>query len=316
MATRIYRLRGNYTESRGIQLPLKNQFIEKFIEENNQKISKGYKKIVYIPGSDSIFVEDQKGDLKPKSIWFRFGELRVDEKDHVLIKIMEQHPWNGIKYDLWSEELETERKLEASRARARAIQLIDDSNEDQIKAIALAIFGEKALIWDENKCELKLREEAESDPKTLVNTMSEGGYEAKLIAGMAFAQGVVEQSKAKKAVVWADSDGVIIRLAKGENGVQELGRYLANRTQESEEVIDAITERVDNLFVDGKQSESEKDAYIKELEAKLAKAQKSDEGANKELLDAREAYKEKFNKDVPPNKKNDLDWINNKVSQE
>ena len=49
----------------------------------------GYlKKVQYVPGSDSIFAEDHKGDLKPVSPWFDDGFLKVHKDNKILLKII------------------------------------------------------------------------------------------------------------------------------------------------------------------------------------------------------------------------------------
>lgn len=318
MEYNIYRLKGDYSQSRGFQLPIKTQFIEKFVEENNKLISKGRKRIVYIKGSDSIFLEDQKGDMKPMSLWFRFGDLRVEKTDLVANEISQKHDWYNKRYELWSEDKETKRNLETERAKSKARQLIDDAGEDKMKAIGLAVFGPEAITWSDEKCELRLREEASVDPLTLQEKLTAGNYQAKLLAGLAFVKGVVKENERRTAVIWEDSQGTIIKLAKGENGIEELGRFLAKNTDESQEVLQSIGDRVEELVTETQKAEDDKDAKIKELEAQIAALKNQTDNGEElsELQEARDAYKAKFKKDVPNNMKNNLVWLRNRLGEE
>lgn len=319
MEYNIYRLKGDFSQSRGVQLPIKGQFIEKFVTENNKKISKGRKRIVYVKGSDSIFLEDKVGDLKPMQLWFRFGDLRIEKTDIVGNELLQKHDWYGKRYELWSEEKETQRSLETERAKSKARQLIDDAGEDKMKAIALAVFGPEAIVWSDEKCELRLRQEAEVDPITLKAKMTSGNYQAKLLAGLAFVKGVVKENQNRTAVIWEDSQGVIIKLAKGENGIEELGRFLSKNTEESQEVLQSIGDRVEDLIIETEKVEADKDAEIAELKAKLASYEKEKASTSEgltEIQEAREAFKEKFKKDVPNNMKNNLVWLKNQLSEE
>lgn len=322
MEYNIYRMiGGDFTNSRGIQLPITSEFIEKIIEQNGKKVSKGQKRIVYVKGSDSIFLEDKIGDMKPQQVWFRFGDLKVEKSDHILNKILKKHSWYKKRYVLWTAEAEDKAKLERLRFKGEARKLIEDSDPEKIKAIALAVFGHHAITWTDEKCELKLREEADTKPEHLKKVMNEGDYEARLLAGHAFVQDIVKENSGKTAVVWSETDGVILKLAKGEKGVTELGRFLSNRTEDSELVLQSIGDRLDQIATNTEDPKAEeiisaKDQEIAELKAKLAqKSGKKDDDVDADLLEARKKYEAKFERKVPPNMKNNLEWLNNRLGK-
>lgn len=319
MEKNIYRLAGIKPVS--FQLPLKETFVKKFVKENGSKKSVGFKRIKYVPGTESIFAEDIKGDLQPQQIWFENGDVVVYKDDLLLNEIMTQHPWfkKGI-YTLWSQDKEDEAKLEVQRSKASARQLIDEADEDKITAIALAVFGPEAILWTENKCELMLREKADTEPKKLKDIIGEKNYESKLLAGLAFVKGIVKENTNKTAVVWADSEGVILKLAKGENGISELGRYLGNANEESKKVLQSIGDRLEAIDTGTAKvgNESEKDKEIAALKAKLAAFEGEKKPSENELSDiqkARADYKALYKKDVPASMKNKLDWILTKIEE-
>lgn len=316
MEKNIYRLVGIKPIS--FQLPLKETFVKKFVEENGQKKDKGFRRIKYVPGTDSIFAEDIQGDLQPQQIWFDNGDVVAYKDDKLLNEIMTQHPWFGKKYILWSQDKEDEQKLSLQRAKASARQLIDDADKYKIKAIALAVKGPQAINWTDNKCELELREYADTDPKELQKAMDGSDYQAKVLAGLAFVKNLVKENPGQTAVVWSDSEGVILKLAKGENGIRELGRFLSNVTPESKLVLQSIAERleaIDTNTAKEESKESDKDAEIARLKAELEK-HKSKGEKQKELTEvqkARSEYKSLYKADVPNNMKNNLVWMNNRI---
>ncbi|WNH10041.1 hypothetical protein [Thalassobellus suaedae] len=321
MEQNIYRLTGgDYSQSRGVQLPIKGQFIEKIVTDNNKKLSKGLKRIVYIKGSDSIFIEDQKGDLQPQTVWFKFGDLNVDKNDTILNKIVQNHKWfKSGKIVLWSQENEDHQKLANLRFKGEARKLIDDSPLEKIRAIALAVFGYQAITWNDEKCELELRDKADEDPKSLKEAMEDKDYNSKLIAGQAFAYIIVKENASKTAVVWSDSEGEIIKLAKGEKGITELGRFLSKRTEESVKVLQSIGDRVDAKLTSTDTTNSDdvidaKDREIAALKAQLEK-QSGGETENEELAEATKTYETLFEKAVAHNMKNNLEWIKGKIAE-
>lgn len=309
MEYNIYRLMGGIKPV-SFQLPLKETFVKRLVDKDGKKTEPAYKRIVYIPGTDSFYLEDHKGDLQPQSIWFEYGDVRARKDDKLLNDIMKNHPWYGKRYKLYSEEAEEQEKLESYRFKSQARQLIEDADEYQIKAIALAIFGQEAGLWNATKCELKLREKADDDPKALKETMDNKDYSARLLAGMAFVHGIVEENRNQTAVVWTDSDGIILKLAKGEKGINELGRFLSTKTTDSELVLQSIGERLEKIAVhtgvkDTASVIEDKDAEIERLKALLNQKEEEDP----ELIDARAAYEKANKKAVPNNMKNNLEWL-------
>ena len=320
MEYNIYRLKGGL-RPKSWQLPLQETFVKKFVEKNGEKTS-AFKRIAYVPGTDSIFAEDHKGDLQPQSIWFSNGVLQVRKDDSLLNEILEKHPWLDKRFELWSQEAEDQDNLENLRLKSKSRQLIDEADATKIKAIALAVFEMEAAIWTDEKAELELRKFADSKPKKLQEIMDGKDYESKLLAGLAFTKGLVTENDAKTKVIWSDSQGEIIKLAKGEKGILELGRFFSQRTEDSELVIQSIGERLEQIETKTTPIEvelSEKDKEIARLKALLAKKGTDPEPVSeeqKELEEARVAYVKKFKKKVPVNKKNNLEWLNNRLGLE
>ena len=316
MEYNIYRLKGNKRPV-SWQLPLKEVFVKKFVEEEGKRKYKGQKRVKFVPGADTIFAEDIKGDLQAETIWFEYGELKVRKDDILKVKLVESHPWFNKRYTLWSAEGEDKAKLEELRFKGEARKLIDDSPLEKIRAIALAVFGHVAITFSEDKCELELRKYADEKPKKLQEVMSEPDYESKLIAGQAFSYDIVKENESKTAILWADTDGEIIKLAKGEKGITELGRFLSKSTEESTNVLQSIGERVTGKLTATDPTNKDdvldaKDREIAELKAMLEKQSGSTDEA---LEEATKEYEALYDNTVPPNMKNKIDWINKKIAE-
>ena len=299
------------------QLPLTGVLIAKI--ENGEKILKSIK---YVPGENSFYAEDIKGDVEPRQIWFNRGSIRVPKIDKITNALLQAHPWFEKYYELYDPQVASRNKLAEMRAKDQARKLIDESDVEQIKAITLALFGSRSFKWDDDTCELKLREFAEKDPERLQKELNSKDYESKYIAGLAISKGIMKENIGKNAVVWADTDeGLVIKIAKGENGVTKLGEYLATRTEESELVLQEIAIRAKKQ--DTKVSDeslaiklSEKDQALAEKEAEITKL-KEQLKANLNvdaLKEAREKYEKLFKKKISPRYINDITWIENAIS--
>jgi len=270
------------------------------------KEGKGLKKIDYFPGSDSIFVEDNKdNDIKPESVVFRYNdvlsdpatEIIVPEENVVLINYLKAYPLFGKKYGIHDEDLLAQSSVDNYDAVEQAFGLIRESNPVKQQAMALAVIGSEVYGWSAVKCSAALKERAIKNPQSVISKMESPHYESSYLAALAFFSGIVKVNPYETSVIWNDGkEGEIIPLAKGERGLDKLGDFLAENTDASRLVLQEIGIRSDK-------SGSDKKAANETLE--------SLEGIT--LEEAYIKFKNKFDKEVSLNKRNDLDWIKAKL---
>lgn len=311
----VYKLTNGKTKG-GWQLPLTDVLIEQIKDGK----SEGLKRIKYVKGVKSFFAEDLAGDLKPLQIWFDNGSLSVAKIDKLTNSLLMAHPWYGKFYELYDPNTEAIKKLSELRVKGAARKLIEESEPEKLKAIALAIFGVNAFNWSESTCELELLKYADTNPTQLQNELKSKDYESKYLSALAFSKNIVTHNPGKTAVVWNDStNGVILRLAKGESGIHKLGELLSTRTDESELILQEIGARLDKLEVKVAKPQAEiiaeKDKEMAELKAKLRAYENADVNKEKLTLEqVSEIYESKLGK-IPNNKKNDLEWLTNKINE-
>lgn len=293
-----------------VQVPLTDILVER-IEKG--KIV-GLRKLKYVPGSNSIWAEDLPKELEGEQIWIENGQKNVPIQDKLQNDILKIHPFNGKVYEIYNKELEAKKELEALRAKDQVVQLISESDSDKIIATAMAIFGTQAFSWDQFTSELELRKFAESNPKKLYSELNSKTYESKYIAALAFAKGIVRTNLGKTNVIWNDTtEGEILKLARGENGIQKLGDLLSKKQEDTEILLQAISEKIAERTVNvPKQDAIDKDSEIERLKAQIAELQKK---SNSELEDLQKAYFEKYDKEVPLRFKNDPEWIQKKLNE-
>jgi hypothetical protein len=290
------------------------------------KPGEGFKFINYYPGSDSIYVDDNK-DRKVGKVTFEFNDLDatevvVSEHNLILNRYMKAHPYFGVHYEIFSEELDAQSQLDEFDKKEKALFLIKETDEFKVQAIALAILGMEAFGWSSLKCKAKLKEIALTNPSEILEKVESTNYESKYLSALSFFSGILRENNMNSAVVWNDENqGVVLHLAKGENGIAKLGELLSFNTDESRLILQEIDIRLEKLNPKKevkKVAKQEVDssallAEIAELKAMLAQKNKvetsTDKGDNIGLEVAKKDYLEKFEKEVPVNKKNDLPWI-------
>lgn len=314
------------------------------------KEGKGKKFIDYYPGEDSCFTEDiqaKNKDLRPAKVpLFQFNsqsrqtELAVEESNLALINYLKTHPWFGIKFNIFSKEKEAKESLAEFENVEKALELIKESDEIKIKAIAMAVFGLSSFYKTEYQCAAELKAKAIKDPKVIIDAMTAPNYETKFVAGLALVSDVIKINPTHTAIVWKDNDGVILHIAQGENGLDKLTNFLTNESREAQILLQELNsrlERKERMIARSEDADkviSEKDAEIAALKKQLEEAKKANENKIEEpkitkvvneeetktntisvLEQLQNDYKEKFNSEVPIRYKNDESWIAKKLAE-
>jgi hypothetical protein len=334
----VYKLKSGKTNG-AFQLPLRGILVPREIDGEIL-----LKAIAYIPGASSFFAEDHKGDQKTKPIWFDDGEFRVSPDDKVLNELMQSHPWFNAHYVLVNEEATAKEEVKDFELLAKATNaIINEKDEFKLKAMAMVIISLDAATWDQFKCKAELLKYAKNHTKTLLAELVKVDYEGRLLAALAFSKGIVKYNEFQTAVLWNDdNEGIIVRVAEGESGVDKLGEFLSKKSDSSNLVMQRIGTKVQSIasinavgenVLSGKSVEEIKAEAIAEYIASLAEGK--DEGGKPDLSPEPpvedDAKKPKFNstnlvevqtmyktitgKEIPPRFKNDLVWLNAEINK-
>lgn len=272
----VYKLKNGKTQG-AFQLPLKNEMALKEVKGEASRL----KKIHYIPGVDSIFVEDYKGDQKTEPVWFEDGELRVSENNWALNEIMQKHAWFNKHYVLVNEEATAKAEVDSFVEITKASNaIIMENDEHKLRAMAMAIISLDAVNWEPFKCKAQLLNYAKKHSNVMIAEMAKKDYESRYIAAMAFSRNLVKYNLHHNAVVWNQgSEGIIVRVADGETGVDKLGALLSKQNETSESVLKSLGELTDELFIEKSQNDSPeaiKAKLRKEVEAELRAEMKAE----------------------------------------
>jgi hypothetical protein len=316
--------------------------------------------INYWPGSNSIFDEDNKESIvKPQQVIFRYNdtisdpgvEIIVPNENKVLIDYLMAHPFYGVHYKIHNEEEIDEEKSSGYDKVEEALFLIKETEDVKIQAIALAVFGIDALGWSAAKCKATLKEKAITNSQFIIGQIKTDNYESKYLSALAFFSGIVTEDSLKSAIVWDDKEkGIILRLAKGEKGIEKLGELLAVESDESFLILQEIGVRLnkktpieDKKVVEATIVTGKTEAELRaEITAELTANTKSEADIRAEvmaelaanatipesvvlvvktdatfdatdLVQVQAKFKEVTGNELPQRYKNDLEWLNTKI---
>lgn len=291
----IYRLKGGRTP---LSYGLKQS------EVGINKEGEGFKYINYYAGSDSIFVDDNKG-REVTRLTFEYNDLDatefiVPEGNIILHKYLRAHPHFNVHYEIFSEELSADAKLADFDKKEKALLMIRETDKFKIQAIALAVLGMEAFGWSAKKCMAVLKEKALTNPDVILDKVEATNYESKYLSALAFFSFIVRENNLQNAVVWNDeNEGVVLHLAKGENGIQKLGELLNFNTAESKLVLQEIGIRLNRNALKNSPNVTSKGTIVDIEKMTLEEAQL--------------AYFTKFGEQPAHTYKNNLPWLTKKI---
>lgn len=274
-------------------LPIKNEMAQKEDKQGNLRL----KSIQYIPGHESYFKEDHKGDDKPVVPVFEYGVLKVQKKNTVLFDMLTKaHSGFNNSFELVDKEQDAKKELDFSSKVRKALGLVNGATEEEVIATGIVLIGYNMMNYGETYVRAKLDNIAMKNPDKVILEMKDGDYKSKYIAALAFLNGIVETNASNTAVLWSDNNQPIVRVATGENPFHKLATYLTASSEESMVTLQEIGNRVN-----GKTSTSSTPSTTS--------------AGSMTIEEARYQYEGKFEIQVPNNKKNDLDWILSKLEE-
>jgi hypothetical protein len=295
------------------QIPIKGMMLKRPNKDGEPNATGSLKKIHYIPGVDSIFIEDYDGDEKGKKIYFEEGFLDVHKDNRPLLTILKQHTWFNNHYEMVDEDATAEKELTNYELIEKAIAKVNISNEEELKANGLILLGPAVIEMSETRVRAALKKRAFETPKELLEEMSTSDYRAKYAGALAVLRGTLLINPTRTAVTWPNGK-VVVSVAAGVDPIEKLGSFLSGNDDAAMITLQEIGERSKRAYnikvpVD---LEGEINEVIAQKKASNGVSLASD-GVG--LEEASVMFKERFEKEVPNNKKNDLEWIMSKLEE-
>lgn len=293
------------------------------------------KNISYRPGTSSIYDEDNKDSVvKPKPVTLKFNnhannpavEITVSNSNSLLINFLKSHQKFGIDYEIYDEDLVAKSKVSGYNDIEDALKFVNYSDNSEIKASAMLVFGLHYFHKSFEICKADLKEAAVKTPSKILDVYRTDKFHVKYLSSLMYAIGAVKSNVTNTAVVWTDNEGVILHVVQGENPLEKLSDFLYKESPESQVLLQEFQSRLDKKLEATAASEdkdkviSAKDRRIAELEAQLAGSGSTtltNENYDRNTLEgASQIYLNETGNEVPTRYKNDLPWIQSKLKPE
>ena len=298
---------------RNWQLPITGMMLPRYVDGKY----KGNKQVEYIKGHDSIFKEDHIGDEKPSWVWFTDGLLDVSTGDLALLQILENHKMKDRVFEKVDEDKQAKTNLELIEKKQKALEMVDIADEDKMYAIATILVGPHVTSFTPAMVEHNLKSMALEQPEKIMEEMDNPNYNAKVLGALAVRRGVIVINPQQTLISWKNGKA-ISPVAAGQDPIVKLSDFLSGKDELTRNTIQAIQEEIKRSYNFKKDYTAEEElAELLGDNAPEAVTLPETDGdpAEEELEEARATYKETFGKEVSNNKKNDLEWIKEKIAE-
>jgi len=296
------------------------------------------KEIGYYKGYESPFTEDviklNKEAKTERPPIFTFKKhinattLDVRESDKALINFIEASEDYGKKFERYSENIESTRKLSEYAQVEKALSIVNEGDDYRIKALGLCIIGFDSYGKDITIIKKELKELAFNNPAKVIDEYENVNFDNKLLVSLAFCSNVIETNDNQTAIQWVNGKGRVLGIATGEKPIIKMTEFISSQTSEANAVLQEIGKRLDKIISKKALAQKEEskvkslEEKIKELEAKLSGKEElmnikvvSEPIIIDELTleEAQAEFIKTQKRHVPARYKNDLEWIKSQL---
>ena len=205
----------------GIYYKIRSANITHYDEDKNE-----VRELRYCAREQSVFVDEQSERAVRSHVIFRDGQLLVMPNQPNLLRYLELHPDNkankGTVFSLVNEEVDHEKLVENEFLVHDAISLVKSRPVEELLPLAMA------LNIDINQSSLAIKRAmvvyAKKEPQKFLDMNSNPLVEARSSVQQAFDFEILRDNGG--AVVWADTNKMVVSIPAGMNKVEVLTRFV------------------------------------------------------------------------------------------
>lgn len=186
----------------------------------------------YSPNQQSIFVDEQKGDIQMAELVFEHGDFKVPLNKPTLIKFMELHPDNVANGGKLFREHDPSAKNKAMKAQIDleldAMIMVREMSEKEKISYLRNYLPSRVGKMEKDDVEMEVLRRAKADPATFIDVVQDPAVDRKNTISDAFSQGIITWKNGKSQVSWSHGarNAKICRIPEGEDPETAFERYL------------------------------------------------------------------------------------------
>lgn len=181
--------------------------------------------IRYCTNQDSLFIDEQEGEAILGRIVFVDGVLNVPKDEPVLQQLLSlYHPMKGVTYEEFDPVDTASKQISKIKLEAKAINYVLDAKPNEIKAVALSIFGGGIKTKMTAELESDLLAQAKDSPVAIIDLFEDEDIDLLLLAFEAIDNGKVKVSNNGRELI--NGKNIITRVGYDESPQEALKEFL------------------------------------------------------------------------------------------
>jgi hypothetical protein len=201
------------------------------------------KELRYATNQNSVFRQEQKGEVTLGHIMFKDGVLYVPKEKQNLQKLLSlYHPYKDKRYYEYSSIAVAEDELDTLETQIDAMNLAREIDIDQAEAILRVELGSAVSTMSSKELKRDLLLFAKSNPKGFVALANDDNVQLRNIAIRASEAGIIRLSGDQRTFTWASNGRKLMNVPFDENPYSAFAAFL--KTDEGVEVFRSIEKKL------------------------------------------------------------------------
>ena len=202
------------------------------------------KELRYATNQNSVFVNEQKGEVTLGHIIFKNGTLHVPKEKQNLQKLLSlYHPALNRKYKEFDPVVRAIDELDNIEIQLEAMNAAKEMDIDQAEAILRVELGSKVSKMTSKEIKRDLMLFAKNNPELLIELANDENVHLRNIAVKAVEQNIIKLSGDQRTVFWASNNRKLLTVPFDEHPYSAIAAFF--KTDEGMEIFQSIEKKLD-----------------------------------------------------------------------
>ena len=204
---------------------------------------KGYEReLRYATNQESIFVDEQKGQVTLKHIVFEAGHMMVPKEKRNLQEFLNKHPHNGVIFAEYDEQKVASSDLEDMEMQVIAMNMCLQLDVDMMEAIMRTELGSKVSDMTSKELKRDALLFAKRNPELFVELAQDENVQIRNFGIIAVEEGLLKLDSDQRTFKWGSNGRKLFTVPFDENPYSALAAWF--KTDEGLEVYKTLEKKL------------------------------------------------------------------------
>ncbi len=204
---------------------------------------KGYEReLRYATNQESVFVDEQKGQVTLKHVVFEGGHMVVPKEKRNLQEFLEKHPHKGVIFAEYDEQLVASSDLEDMEMQVIAMNMCLQLDVDMMEAIMRTELGSRVSDMTSKELKRDALLFAKKNPELFVELAQDENVQIRNFGIIAVEEGLLKLDSDQRTFKWGSNGRKLFTIPFDENPYSALAAWF--KTDEGLEVYKTLEKKL------------------------------------------------------------------------